>query len=239
MPDKFKAATWNVYHGTDPEELRPILRRLRNDGVTIFLMQEVSNPKVRTMLREEGLHFVFAPRQYVVAYDPNVWVKVNHGGHVRLGETPYYRKGGNNEQYSDAVSVILCDREGRSLTALSYHTPAHVQVAEKNRPPRRFIALKESMVTLKNLADLAETRAVLFGGDDNVDEARAFKSVFKFMRDGATGLRQVEAPRPTHGHPRRGRRIDDFRVRNLSVGKGYVIDGGGDHRVHVREFGWI
>lgn len=236
----FKAATWNVFHGTPPSELRPILQWLLRSGVSIILGQEMQEPKVRELLRDEGLRVAFNPRQYVVAWDPDVWDRVSPGEAVRLGRTAYYAKGGDHEQYSDAVRVILRHRAtGLTLDALSYHTPAHVQYPEAARPPRRFQALRESMATMGRLARQGRGDAVLYGGDDNVDEFQGFGAggtVWRFMLRAATGLRQVRAPEPTHGHPDRGRRIDDFRTRRLRPGPGQVRPGGGDHRVHVREF---
>jgi hypothetical protein len=236
MADTFKAATWNVYYGTPLAELEPILQDLLADGVSLFLIQEGSQRGLPAMLKRNGLSSYRVYPQYVIAWTDE-WVDVALKG-VRLSQTSYFRKGGKKPIPTEGAFAILSDREGRTLTALSYHTPAHVQVRPENRPPRRFQALREAMETMKTLADLAETRAVLFGGDDNVDEARAFRADFRFMLRAATGLRQVVAPRPTHGHRTRGRRIDDFRVRGLKPGRGYVRDGGGDHRVHVREFHW-
>jgi len=235
--DTFKAATWNVFYGTDPEELRRILRRLRKDGVTVFLMQEVSNPKIRAMLREEGLRIAYAPSQYVVAYDPDVWTAVSDSKSERLSQTGYYRKGGDKVIHSDAVSVILSDRQGRTINALSYHTPPSVQKPSHLRPVRRFITTRESMTSLRDIAKNSETRAILFGGDDNFDESRTFRSEFKFMLKAFTGLTQVQSPKGTSTHGG-GRRIDDFRIKGLKALAGYVLDGGGDHKAHVREFRW-
>lgn len=230
----FVAVTWNIFHGTPPAELKPLLRRMRGvHRVSLFLMQEVSNPEVRNMLRAEGLRVIFHPRQYVIAYDPAVWSQITASG-VRLGNTSYFRRGGDGKQYSEAVLAILADQQGRTLTAGSYHTPAHVQVKPAKVPQGRYKALRESMVTLGKLAAAAHTRAVLFGGDDNVDERRQ-PHRWRFMRRKATGLLQTQAPGPTHG---KSRRIDDFRSVGLIPCHGFVMDGGGDHKAHVRGWRW-
>jgi hypothetical protein len=225
----FRAATWNVYHGTKPSELAPLLAAQQGRGVSIFLFQELSQAGVRDMVVGAGLHLVFQPRQYGIAYNPDVWTELASGG-IRLSDTAYYAKGGDNKQYSDAVWAILGDHAGRTLTALSYHTPAHVQVADP--PQRRLQATRESMATLRRVARTAHTDACLFGGDDNVDEARGFRDRFRFMLGGP--LKQVRAPAPTHGR----RRIDDFRTTGLRALEGSVSPGGGDHRIHTRLFRW-
>lgn len=231
------AATWNVYHGTPLDDLAAVLKELLADGVTLFLIQEGSQPGIQRMLRDHGLHAFRRHREFVIAWDPDEWVLVDRGAPA-LAETPFYRKRGSKPVITSAASAILSDRQGRTLTALTYHTPAHVQVPEHARPERRVQALREAMETLSELADAAETRAVLFGGDDNVDENGAWRKFWLFMRRKATGLRLVRAPKPTIGHPTKGRRIDDFRTRGLKVRRGYVRPGGGDHRVHVRKFEW-
>lgn len=245
MSDTFKAITWNVYHGTAVKELEPILKRQLKKGVSLLLMQEAGGRDITGMLRDNGLKSFTAPRQYVVAWDPELWVKA-HAEKVRLSDQPYYAKGGDKEQYSDAARVILCDREGRSLETVSYHTPAGVQKQEKNRPERRYIALVESMQTLGHMADDFPGTAVLYGGDDNWDENTGLQTpdVKPYLLGEATGLRQLQAPGATHGRnaPRRGRQIDDFRIKRgggiRPVGKGWTADGGGDHRIHGREFRW-
>lgn len=232
VADSFLAATWNVFNQTPRGVLEPILGRLLDQGVSLFLMQEVKRSENRQMLEDHGLEVVFHPDQYVIAYDPRDWVQVTSGG-VRLAQSPYYPEGGHKPVYSEAALAILSDRAGRTLTAMSYHTPSAVQRATK--PPNRILALRQSADTWKQLAAAAETRSVLFGGDDNVDE-RLAHGPWDFMLQAATGLKLIQAPRATHGDIRR---IDDFRIRGLRAGTGRVLSGGGDHRVHVREFAWI
>lgn len=230
MAYDFKAATWNVYHGTDLNVIEGYLRRLLAGGVSVFLLQEASQRGIEDLLDRLGLDHI-AYDQYVVAWRSDTWVEIR-AEHLRLSPTAYFRKGRRKPIYTEAASAILSDRDGRTLTALTYHTPPHVQV--KNPPARRIRALREAMGTMKALADAAKTHAVLFGGDDNVDEGRAFSYFFRFMLKPVTGLRQVQAPRPTHGR----RRIDDFRVRGLRVGDGSVVPNPSDHHIHIRAFRW-
>jgi len=234
----FKAVTWNVYNGTSPEKLRPILARLRRRGVTVFLMQEVIRADVRQMLREEGLRVAYATPQYVVAWDPDVWQREGEVEDVRLGETNYYTTKGH-PVWCEAVRVTLRHKpSGKTIDALSYHTPAAVQRGGPNVAgvPLRVTALRESMASLRRLSRENRADAILYGGDDNVDERHG--KGWGFMLRAATGLRQVVAPASTHGSrkPGQGRKIDDFRVRDLRVGEGFVVEGGGDHRAHAREF---
>jgi hypothetical protein len=229
----FLAATWNVYHGSPPSKLRPVLRQLRDDGVTLFLMQEVSSPEVRVMLHEEGLEVAFAPRQYVVAYDPGTWEREGAVELVRLGLTRWFSTTGA-PQWSEAVRVILRHRQsGLTVDALSYHTPAGVQRGGQpaiDSVPRRIAVLRESMATLTRLANEARADAVLYGGDDNVDEHHG--TGWDFMLEPATGLHQVVAPEGTHDN----RKIDDFRVRGLVPMDGRVVENVSDHDIHVRAF---
>jgi len=231
-PADFTAATWNVYHGSPVASLRPVLRQLRSDGVSLLLMQEVSNPDVRAMLHDEDLHVAFAPRQYVVAYDPGVWEREGNVEAVRLGSTRWFSTTGA-PQWSEAVRVILRHKpSGLTLDALSYHTPAGVQRGGPaiDSVPRRIAVLRESMATLTRLANEGRADAVLYGGDDNVDERHG--SGWDFMLEPATGLRQVTAPEGTHG----SRKIDDFRVRGLTALAGRVVENVSDHDIHVRAF---
>lgn len=234
-PD-FKTVTWNAFHGTPAKALRPVLRGLLDREVSLFLMLEMARQEQRDMLEAAGLQYFFHPRQYVIAWDPAVWTKIDAYG-VRLSDHPYWARGGDNAQYSEAAEAILCDKLGRSVLAQSYHTPAHIQVPANKVPKNRLIATKESAAYWRQRAKAAETRAVLFGGDDNVDETKGH-GPWNFMLDKATGLTQVQAPTPTFGK----RRIDDYRVKGLVAGPGLTLPGGGAekpaHRVHLREWAW-
>lgn len=233
----FRAATWNVFHGTPPSVVQPIFEALRKDGVSIILGQEFNKRDVRNVLLDAGWEMVFAPSQFVVAWDPQVWELVE-GSEYKLSKTPFFRKGSSKAVHPGAARAILRHREsGGTVDALSYHTPPAVQ---RNGEPntklkRRLAALKESMKLLRSLALENRTDAVLYGGDDNVDESKG--KGWGFMLGAATHLRLVQAPEGTHGGKKRRRKIDDFRVKRLRVrGKGYVTDGGGDHSIYVQEF---
>jgi hypothetical protein len=241
--DTFKAVTWNVYFGTKVDELAPIMAAQLKRGVSLFLLQEAGGPDIAKLCKDRGLETFLHPRQYRVAWDPTVWVEIATQG-LRLSDQPYYAKGKpDNEQWSDAAQVILCDKVGRSLTAISYHTPAHVQVPEAARPERRYDAMLESFLTLGDLAEEAETTGWLSGGDDNWDETTGLQTeaVRRILLGSATGLRQVQSPPGTATHGR-VRQIDDFRIPRggrLRPGDGWVADGGGDHKLHGREFRWV
>lgn len=229
----FTAATWNVFHGTPAPVIASTLAASRQRGVSVWLLQELSDPAARSAIRELGLTLGFSPRQYGIAWDPKVWCAVAPGRSERLGQTPYFRKGGGPEQFSDAHLEVLSDRLGRTLTALSYHAPPAVQ--RPNPPSARWKALQETAASWRRLANESQARACLFGGDDNVDERLRF-GPWAFMLQAATGLRQVTASRPTHG---KVRRIDDFRVRGLRpLGDGKVFNTASDHRIYEQRFDW-
>ena len=232
----FVAATWNTAGGTGPErrpdvgQLAVVLDRLEHHEVSVLLLQELSAPGVAKLFRDRGWHLHVARPQYGVAWRPETWTAVADPDRVRLADTTFGRVGGATATV-DAARAVLCDRAGRSLTALSYHTPSHVQVDHK--PPRRIQALREAMRTMRQLGQAAQSRACLFGGDDNVDE-RLGHGPWGFMLRKATGLELVQPPTPTRGR----HRFDDFRTRGLTAGHGLTLDGAGDHRVHVRVFRW-
>lgn len=229
-PDTFTAAAWNVYNDTPAEEARPVLHELYRRGVSLVLGVEFSDVDNRCLFADEGWRYFYHPHQYVIAWRPEVWTPIVFDG-VQLARTGYFTTQGHPMRVEAALG-ILCDRAGRTLTAMSYHTPSHVQVA--NPPARRLEATREAAATWRRLARAAETRGVLFGGDDNVDESRA-GAFGAFLGDKATDLRQVQSPDPDS---RGGRRILDFRVRGLKPLDGDTIPGAGDHRVHLRAFAW-
>ena len=232
-PDRFKAATWNVYYDTPLERVDPILEGLLRARVSILLIQEGQQPGLPRLLRSHGLCAFRHQLGNVVAWDPAVW-PVSTGRRVRLARTTFYLDPAARRGHivTNAPLVRLEDRAGRSLAALSYHLPSAVDRGRPNPDlPLRVRTTRESMVTLRGLA--SRYPVCLFGGDDNVDEGRG--TGWAFMRRRATGLRQVQAPAATHAG---GRRIDDFRVKGLVPLGGTVRPGGGDHRIHVRAFRW-
>lgn len=234
MPDVFKAATWNLLHTVPAAQQAAPLAKARHHGVTLFLIQEADAPGIQQVFRDAGLETFLHPRQYMLAWDPAAWMARATWG-TRLAPTPYYAKGSSHEMYSEAAMAILCDEKGRTLTAMSYHTPAAVQVPTSQATQHREQVTREAAATWGELARGAKTHACLFGGDDNVDEGRGGPRRWGFLLRAATGLRQVQAPSGTHGQ----RRIDDFRVRGrLRVGDGWVMDTPGDHRLHGRTFSW-
>ena len=96
--------------------------------------------------------------------------------------------------------------------------------------PRRVAVVRESMRVLAARAKASDADALLYGGDDNIDEDRG--SGWGFMRRWATGLRLVRPPGVTHG----SRTIDNFRVKGLKPLRLRTIPTPGDHRAVVGEF---
>lgn len=230
--DLFKAATWNVYQGTRVADLEPTFANLVHvRGVSVLVLQEAGAVGLPALLEAQGL-VCHRYRSEVVAWDPTVWVSCAVFG-VSLAATTFFSARGTPRRSTSAVA-ILADHAGRSVTVGSYHLPPHVQVGREPNVgvPRRLKATSESVATMKALGELTLSDAVLFGGDDNVDEWQGKR--WAFMLRGATGLRQVQAPDPTLG----SRRVDDFRVKGLSPGGGVVVAGASDHKAHVRGFRW-
>lgn len=237
MPRSFKAATWNAYVGISTPRLEPTLEALLASGVSIILGQEMPRPEHGRLFKRAGLE-VSHYADNLVAWRPGWWTTCSTGGGV-LTETVTHSKTGR-VQPANAAWAVLCDREGRSLEALSYHTPAGVQTQDP--PARRLQVTQESMAALRARAKGNPARACLYGGDDNVDESWKWAARFAFMAGNSLlPLRQVQAPAgtlgpaPFHPHPG-GRRVDDYRVKNLRPGSGAVWAAPGDHGIHVRNF---
>ncbi len=233
--DTFKAVTWNVYFGTPVATLQPILHSLVTDGVSIFLMQEMSNPAARRMLEDEGLAYHYVGYQWVVAWNPEIWTPTGLSG-LRLSPTSFTRLDGTGPVFADSALATLQDPTGRTLDVMSYHLPPNVQVPHPQ--PSRLAIDRQAAATWRTLVDASTADAILFGGDDNVDETGGYlagTSFWSFLRRSATGLRLLQAPTGTIS---KNRRIDDFRIRGLLPGAGYTGDGGGDHKFFVSEFSW-
>ncbi len=237
LENRFRSVTWNVFHGTDTAELDPVLAGLRARGVSLFHMQEAQGTDLTAWLDAAGLRSLSGGDCRMV-WDPEQWTVIREDV-VVLSSAAFYRRGSRKPARPQMPTVILSDPHGRTIMAGSYHLPAHVQPA--NAPERRRAVTAQAMSTLEVLAKNAHTAAVVFAGDDNVDEFRghgAGTGMWSFMLERRTGLRQVRAPDPTHGV----RRIDDFRYlpgRGVKHGNGWTAPGGGDHRLHGREWTWL
>lgn len=231
----FKAVTWNVYYGSTVKVLEPVLKRLLKAGVSMFLMQEAGGDDITNMLERNGLKtYVFG--QYRLAWDPKVWEAERTWYHELSDVVTHTTKGDAQVPLGAAIGRFKQVATGAKLKALSYHLPPHTQNPEWNKKtPNRWTALHEGVLELVNVAWRSRTKHMLFGGDDNVDEAEGNKNGrWDFMLNTAP-LNLVRAPKPTHGN----RRIDDFRVTGLKSGKGRVFKGGGDHGAYVREFDFV
>lgn len=242
----FTAMTFNVFYGTDPNRLRRPFKRGLEMGASLLHVNEAGNPGVRALLRDLGLRTHMHPQQYLLAWDPEVWRATDRYG-VSLARTIYYSTSGNPVRTNAAMAELVHRPSKLTLQAMSYHTPAHVQVADK--PPNRIKVLREAAETWGRLAADARARgidAALYAGDDNVDEDQGH-GPWDFMLRGATGLTQVQATVGTHGgaggapgnpQPRPGgRRIDDFRQYGLRrLGDGEVFATPSDHHAYVQPF---
>lgn len=237
--DRFRALTWNVLHSIPVNQLAPALDREIRNGVSIGLLQEARGKKYAELLESRGYKITRTGGPRRVFWDPTIWTRVGKARKVTLSTTRWYQKGSTKPVPNEAVIVTLRDQRNRTVEVLSYHLPAGTQPA--TAPQRRTKALKESMRTLAQLAKASKADAILFGGDDNIDEFKGNGSkngTWKFMLGPATNLRQIRSPKPTH---KGGRRIDDFRIKRrgkLKVGKGFTTSAPGDHKIHSRVFIW-
>lgn len=232
-PDTFTACTWNAYHGSTRDQLDPILDRIMARGTSVLFVQELPHDWSAEWLRSHGLRSVRLG-QYVVAWDEKQWTRLAAGG-LRLSDVAYEKRGGG-DQFSESTWAVLADGRGRTLTALSYHLPAHIQVAEDKRPDGRYRAALESVATMQHVAAEAVTTACLFAGDDNVDELHGIGAGDGTWRTWFGGpLRWVRSPDPTFGHRRK---IDDHAQTGLRpMGDGWTLEGTPAETPSHRPFG--
>lgn len=226
----FTAATWNVFHGTKIDVLRPKVARLKRLGVSLIYVQEATRESHEALFAEFGFEVIRGGWECLIAFDPEVWELRRHRT-VRLSPTTYFRKTGRAVPYMEAPLVTLRHRAtGKRLKALSYHTPSAVQRGGKpNRKVKARLRVTENAMTLFRDLNSRFRASACFAGDDNWDERLGH---WRVMGKRFTGLRVVQAPAGTHGK----RRIDDFRVRDLTPRSGITLVGGGDHKIHVRSF---
>lgn len=232
--ETFLATTWNVYFGTDVDELESHLDVELRAGVTLFLMQEAQGGDIDRMLKRNGLDTV-AFGEYRIAWDPTVWELL--GSKSRRVSATKLLRGKNLVEVFLIVARLRHIPTGKKVKAISYHTPSHVQRPEWNRnAPNRWQIFKDAMYLLKEIAANSLTRHIIAGGDDNADETKASGGSLSRWRFAlSTGLNQIQAPEPTHDT----RAIDDFRVKGLvAIGRGVVSRGGGDHKKFRMKFGF-
>lgn len=236
LPDPvFRADNVNLLHSTTWRDWRATFVRRREDaGVSLWTLQELSTPGVWEGLEAIGLEVWRHPRQYGIAYDPEVW----RGLHWRGGEVgPLYgSKGGGRQRAGFVAGTLQLRGDGRRLRVVSAHPPSGVQTPSgpSDKAPNRVDALKAVMRFLERDNRRRNAAGFLAGLDDNVDESRQ-PGEWPFMRRRVTGLTQVQPPRPTHGR----RRIDPFFVDDLRVGPGETYETAGDHDAHSRPFTFL
>lgn len=237
MPETFKSATWN-FGGGEPvgptdRSVKRLVSTARDAGVSVLLGQEVQEAPDREILEGAGYRIHRYGPECLVAWLPEIWTGVAPHDLVLNPENPFHRKDRPADVFCKQAGMILCDAQGRSLDVGSYHTPSSVQEPEHQKqdqpPSNRIAALREATRKWRQIANESECRAVLLGGDDNVDEDYGD---WAFMLQPATGLRLVQAPSNTLGH----RQVDDFRVRGLVPlpGGGRVVHGPTDHNMFIQ-----
>lgn len=252
----FRSAVWNLYGGTPIERSRPALKETIDWGCTLWICCEARGGDRNRLFRSEGLETV-AHDQVRIAWDPDRWSFDGQEWGGKISEQHYYRKDGKTPVWSLGQFATLTDLASGDLKLKlevgSYHTPAGVQSPASDRPKRRYQSFIESLLFLAARAQETKADGFLSGGDDNWDEdGRNNKGdgvqtpdTEPIMLGQATGLRQLQAGKPTFGR----REIDDYRILRLSkgghvspTGKISVIDGRGAepirHKIHMREWRW-
>lgn len=242
----FKAVTWNVYAGSKPDALEPHLIREMNIGVSLFFMQEAGARGITPMLERHGLE-TYVHGQWRLAWDPEVWPRLLESGHARLSDAEFFSPHRKTWGPTECAMVTLEHRSGKTLEALSYHTPSHVQVrGSDGKLTNRQKVTWQAHVRIGEIAKASKADGFLAAGDDNFDEDSGWLKPMALVREillgRKTGLLQLQAGQPTFGK----REIDDFRILrggNLRpIGDPWVHEGGGEekpnHEQHGRKFGW-
>lgn len=236
--ENFRVATWNMGGGEGPTgptfgEVKSLLTQIREAKVSVLLGQEVQKDENIELLESLGYTVHQFGPECIVAWLSN-WVAAREFGEVLNPKHPYHRKDNPKDVLCKMPRVILCNKLGQTIDVGSYHTPSSVQ--EPNKPVNRIAALREAMETMSDIADTSLCNGVLLGGDDNVDEQGNAYGPWDFMRQGATGLRLLVAPKNTLGK----RKVDDFRVKGLkAVDDGHVFHGPTDHNAHVQTLTFV
>ena len=145
--------------------------------------------------RTRGWPYHYVGYQWVVAWNPEVWTATDLQG-VRLSSTSFTRVDGTGPVYVDSALATLEDGAGRTVEVMSYHLPPNVQVA--NPEPARLRIDRQAAATWRRLVDASTTDAVLFGGDDNVDETNGYRADGELLGLPApAGDRAPAGPGPT------------------------------------------
>jgi hypothetical protein len=230
--ETFVATTWNAGGGepvgpTDADVVE-VLTKIFRLKTTVFFGQEFQEKHDRLFLREIGFEMHRYGPECIVAWNPDVWTKLATDDVKLNPNNPFYRVGkGERPIYCYSPAVLLGNKLGLTLDALSLHMPSSVQ--EKDPPKNRIAATREAARTLTERKRESRCHAQDFAGDDNVDETGAW-GPWDFMLGGATGLRQLQAPQNTLGK----RKVDDHRVAGLRDLGGKVVKGPTHHNAHVR-----
>lgn len=253
VPQKpFRTATWNMYTFTPIKQSEPALVATKEWGTQLIFGQESGNTDRDKLFERNGFE-THAYRQYRFSFDPARFKLVTKWER-KLSNQAFFEKGGDKEQYSYGLGVLLEDLDtGLTLEAWTYHPPAHVQKDQQGPgyTMRRYLALIETMQFLALRAETTEADAFLAAGDDNWDEDAdgdgggrfPTKDVDPILLGKLTGLVEIQAGEPTFGN----REIDDYRVRSLDLngrlaatGKVRVSPGFGAekpaHKLHEREW---
>lgn len=226
---RFRACTWNVHHGSNGKELEPHVKKFKDMGVDIFLLQEVK-PKKNALdpFMRAGYRFRYASPEFAVAWNPERFKYIRHRK-VLMSPIKYWT-------LNRALVVVLEDlKTGDTVKTMTYHPPAHVQRPSHKTFRTVFRVLHDVVNKWNRIAKRSKTDACLFGGDDNVDENSGWspRGGWDFMLNGP--LHQVTSPKGTHGK----RQIDDFRIRGLKcVRKVGVYETPSDHDAFIADFSY-
>jgi hypothetical protein len=230
--------TFNIYAGTNAKAVeRALFAQRRQHNVTFGMMQEAGGDDITQAVQNAGFD-THVSGEYRTFWLPSAWVPIRH--YVRqLSPQAWYREGGNTPVYAKALCSILCDRWGRTVTAISAHAPSHVQGMDA--PERRLEAWQDMFGPggLDGIAEEAETHAVVCGVDANLDPDTGYvrAGMKQALYDGT--LRPLVTGKPTHG----SRREIDFimlkRGGPLRGAGNWVVDSPSDHRIKGHSLAWI
>lgn len=211
---RFRVVTANVHHSTEADEAWAHIRDIEMFTPDIYLMQEVK-PKQKLekfFTKKLGMGFAYETPEFAVAWNVDRF-RLVRSRKVLMSPTEYWT-------LNYALVVLMVDIvTGNRVLFMTYHTPAHVEAPKHKTWAKVTKAYREALAKMGRIVRSREKAgridAYCFAGDDNDDPTKGYQPPDDWGIGMNYPLTEVLAPSPTHGHVKKGRRIDDFRVRGL------------------------
>lgn len=206
---RFRAAFWNVHHGTTAAQAKPIFAEIKRMGTDLIILNEVKRKSgIIALLKAMGYMTAYNGPEFAIAWRPGAFDYIRDRDLV-VSEHDYWLD--RNEALFVALRHVAT---GQLLWAISEHTPAHI--SRRNHPTFNNVLEVHKEVSERNAKISARAKrkgaSVLIGRDGNIDP-RKDRPVWNGTWDWVyEGYRYVRSPKPTFGAKRH---IDEMLVVNL------------------------